>query len=519
MIIYQFDKRASKKKKFTTMTEKQIRAYVDKIPLTDPKRDDFISFVLPSLSEKRMIDDRLRWVCVFCESHKTGDTADSNTSISICNDLVEKMQGKLVTFAHFYSYIRHLSEKHSELLPSGSDGILERSSVISLSCHICDKTFMRKEHYKRHLSSRSHQQRAAGSSGTAAAASYATDVKRESQSTSSKSFDMVVASEFAVEKDCKNTMSSTVLFTRSPSSPNWSPISLYCGDVEDVSSSVQSKPVSPQSPSLRVKANISKSAFEYFLDLEAVEVNHQQEVEDYDDQDEVASETDDSSVSTCSSASSQIPCAQRMSKSVKKSDKATRNVKRRLKVDDYDNDVDNDEHFLALLKNKMPIGIEFQSSQHKDNEDEEKKETPTTYLSLASTKSMHDPSYAVANPNDEGDDDDILLTGWLDHNSHLVDRNDTSSHSKEELPLSKTITVIKPSFGVCDDDDNADDMLLLSWLNHHRDVVPERCSVASSCSQSKKRKSILKQINEVDASDNSDTKSTEGPDAKKVRFT
>lgn len=117
------------------MSERQLKRIIHKLKADDPRRDEFIQVVLPSLRKTETTkDNKLMWVCVYCKK-----SPKSHSQVS---------------FTMYASYLRHLSEKHRSSLPC--NGNIFESPKIKYECHSCNKTFSRKEHFMYHVKTKYH---------------------------------------------------------------------------------------------------------------------------------------------------------------------------------------------------------------------------------------------------------------------------------------------------------------------------------------------------------------------------
>lgn len=118
------------------MSFKQISTYMNRIPLDDPKRYEFVRVVVPALQGNSSLDEKsLIWICPYCKA----TNASNNCS-----------------FTSYYSFTRHLSNSHRYRLPLNGNIFSSTSTSTIHRCDICDRNFSRREHLLAHLKSQLH---------------------------------------------------------------------------------------------------------------------------------------------------------------------------------------------------------------------------------------------------------------------------------------------------------------------------------------------------------------------------
>lgn len=167
------------------MTERQIKTYLNRIEFNDPNRDFFIRTLVPSL---KGINTSLS--SLTSSSTQRVTCSPTKYSCPICVD----NNNKITTFSTYFTYVRHLTEKHSSLFPCNgrifSSNFDSKSHVVDListssksttsndfnqnhyttnnttntnsqkpklfKCIDCDQMFSRNEHLKKHYLSQKH---------------------------------------------------------------------------------------------------------------------------------------------------------------------------------------------------------------------------------------------------------------------------------------------------------------------------------------------------------------------------
>ena len=180
------------------MSERQIKTYLGRIGSNDPNKDLFISTIMPSLkgissqsetSTQNMDTTSFKYSCPICEINNHAIIPTTTTTTTTKTSFLN-------TFSTYYAYIRHLTEKHSSLLPckgrifSSSNNNNNNNEYTSISdeftcatsssspnddnnnnnnkevmkivaktlfnCFDCNQSFSRNEHLKKHLISQKH---------------------------------------------------------------------------------------------------------------------------------------------------------------------------------------------------------------------------------------------------------------------------------------------------------------------------------------------------------------------------
>lgn len=111
------------------MSEKQIWSIINRVPVNDPKYDELIKVIIPSLRES----ENNKWTCPYC-SRNAHFNAD---------------------YSSYFAFTRHLAQRHRDCLPLDGDIF---GFVSSFKCEVCNKAFSRNDHYKAHLKSKTHIQ-------------------------------------------------------------------------------------------------------------------------------------------------------------------------------------------------------------------------------------------------------------------------------------------------------------------------------------------------------------------------
>lgn len=111
------------------MSDKQIWSIINRVPVNDPKYDELINVIIPSLRES----ENNKWTCPYCSRN-----AHFNAN-----------------YSSYFAFTRHLAQRHRDCLPLDGDIF---GFVSSFKCEVCNKDFSRNDHYKSHLKSKTHIQ-------------------------------------------------------------------------------------------------------------------------------------------------------------------------------------------------------------------------------------------------------------------------------------------------------------------------------------------------------------------------
>ena len=121
------------------MSLKQLTTYMNRIPIDDPKRNEFVRVVVPALKgTMSSYEKSLIWFCPYCQ--------------------VMASRNNCCSFTSYYSFTRHLSNIHRSRLPLNGSIFSANSAATSNihRCDICDRNFSRREHLINHLRSQLH---------------------------------------------------------------------------------------------------------------------------------------------------------------------------------------------------------------------------------------------------------------------------------------------------------------------------------------------------------------------------
>ncbi len=130
------------------MSERVTSSYIKRIERNDPMRESFIQLVIPSLRQTFVISDvdlRRKYVCCFCNT--------------LPDDSRHQFSRSTVSFTNYYAYLRHLSVQHRSQLPCDGSIFDKCHKENQFKCHICVRSFNRKEHLNAHLKSNAHTQK------------------------------------------------------------------------------------------------------------------------------------------------------------------------------------------------------------------------------------------------------------------------------------------------------------------------------------------------------------------------